>query len=136
MPVSLLLISLLVLQAPVRTAQQLYYEANNYIRKNVAPRVEPTQELKQKLRINQINLARRNAAELAARSNRTAMDEYYLGLLYHLGEDSPKALATMKKFLADYPHYSDTGRQTARVVIAMSALKLEQLDEAERTISD
>jgi thiol-disulfide isomerase/thioredoxin len=119
-----------------KTSQQLYHEANNYIQSKLVPRREPTQELMDKLKANQVDLARRNAAELAARSNRTATDDYYLGLLYHLAQEAPSALAAMKKFLADHPDFSATGKQSARVVIAMSALKLEQLDEAERAISD
>jgi thiol-disulfide isomerase/thioredoxin len=143
---ALLLFSLLsTYQAPAqstqstqrpKTSQQLYHEANNYNRSKLAPRQGLTQEMREKYRAQQIDLAKRNAAELAARSNRTPTDEYYLGLLYHLAEETPSALSTMKKFLADHPDFSETGKQSARVVIGLSALKLKQLDEAERAIAE
>jgi thiol-disulfide isomerase/thioredoxin len=119
-----------------KTSQQLYREANDYIQSKLIPRREPTGDLIEKLKAERVDLAKRNAAELAARSNRTSTDEYYLGLLYHLAEEAPSALTTMKKFLADHPDFSATGKQSARIVIAQSALKLKQLDEAERAISD
>jgi thiol-disulfide isomerase/thioredoxin len=141
----LLFSSFFALQSPAQTAQshqqsktsqQLYNEANNYIQSKLVPRRKPAQELIDKLKADQVDLARRNAAELAARSNRTATDDYYLGLLYHLAREAPSALAAMKKVLADHSDLSDTRKQSARVVIALSALKLKQLDEAERAISD
>jgi len=141
----LLFCTFLALQSPAQTAQprqqsktsqQLYNEAHNYIQSKLIPRREPTGELIEKLKAERLDLAKRNAAELAARSNRTPTDEYYLGLLYHLAEEGPSALATMRKFLADHPDSSDTRKQSARVVIAMSALRLKQLDDAERAIAE
>jgi thiol-disulfide isomerase/thioredoxin len=137
--------SFLALQSPAqttqpdqqgKTSQQLYQEANNYIESKLVPRREPTSDLIKKLKAEQIDLAKRNAAELAARSKRSPIDEYYLGLLYYLAEEAPSALAIMKKLLVEHPDFSQTGKQTARVVIAKSALKLKQFDEAERAISD
>jgi thiol-disulfide isomerase/thioredoxin len=123
-------------QKQSKTSQQLYQEANNYIQSKLAPRREPTQELRDTLKAEQVDFAKRNAAELAARSNRTPTDEYYLGLLYHLAEDAPSAVAAMKKLLADHPDFSGTGRQTARVVIAKNSLMIKQLDEAERALAE
>ncbi len=119
-----------------KTAQQLYHEAQNYFQKKVAPGRQPNSEIMEKLKAEQRELASRNAAELAGRSNRNGPDNYYLGLLYHLAEDAPQALATMRQFLAANPNFPDNGKQSARAVIAMNALKLKQLDEAERVIGE
>jgi thiol-disulfide isomerase/thioredoxin len=119
-----------------RTGQQLYHEAQNYLQKKVAPGRQPSPEVMERLKAEQRELASRNAAELAGRANRNGLDDYYLGLLYHLAEDAPQALATMRQFLAANPNFPDNGKQSARAVIAMSALKLKQLDEAERAISE
>ncbi len=119
-----------------RTGQQLYNEAQSYLQKKVAPGRQPAPEIMEKLKAEQRQLAARNAAELAGRSNRNVLDDYYLGLLYQLAEDAPQALATMRQFLAVNPGFPDNGKQSARAVIAMSALKLKQLDEAERAIGE
>lgn len=119
-----------------RTGQQLYNEAQNYLQKKVAPGRQPSPEIMERLKAEQRELAARHAAELAGRSNRDARDDYYLGLLYYLAEDAPRALATLRQFLAANPNLSDNGTQSARAVIAMNALKLKQLDEAERAIGE
>jgi hypothetical protein len=78
-----------------RPAQQLYDEANNYVSKkyedfnlrNVAfdPRLESATRQEQK------DLAARLAATLIARADLKANDLYYLGMLYHLADDSDGA---------------------------------------------
>jgi thiol-disulfide isomerase/thioredoxin len=123
-------------QQQSKTSQQLYREANDYIQSKLVPGREPTGDLMKKLKAQQIDIAKSNAAELAARSKRSPIDEYYLGLLYHLAEEAASALATMKKLLVEHPNFSQTGKQSARVVIAKGALRLKQLDEAERAISE
>jgi hypothetical protein len=119
-----------------RTARELYREADEYISRNIALGRRPSLELMGDLKTKQKEVAGRNAAELAARSNRTPTDNFYLGLLYHLAEDQQKALDTMKKFLRDNPEFEVSGLQSARAIIASNALRLKQLDEAEKIVAE
>jgi thiol-disulfide isomerase/thioredoxin len=119
-----------------RTARELYREADEYISRNIALGRRPSLELMGDLKTKQKEIAGRNAAELAARSNRTPTDNFYLGLLYHLAEDQQKALDTMKKFLRDNPEFEVSGLQSARAIIASNALRLKQLDEAEKIVAE
>ena len=119
-----------------RTSSELYREADEYIRRKIVPGRQPSPEMMGMLKDQQKEVARRNATELSARSNRTPRDNYYLGLLYHLGEDHQRTVDTLKKFLTDNPDFDITGLQSARAIIAIHALKLNQLDEAEKIVAE
>ena len=123
--------------ADTRPAQVLYEEANNYTakkyeefnRKNVSfdPKLESTTRQEQK------DLATRYAATVAVRPSLTGNDLYYLGLLYHLADNSDGALASLRRFVAG----NSTGElaQMARAAIVVHALKKNLLPEAESTLA-
>ncbi|MDQ2856380.1 MAG: TlpA family protein disulfide reductase [Acidobacteriota bacterium] len=120
-----------------RAAQALYEEANNYItnkyeefnRRSISfdPRLEAATRREQK------ELAERNAASLAAHGPASGDDLYYLGLLYHLADNSDGALGALRQFVAS----CSTGEfaQTARSAIVVHALKKNLLPEAETTLA-
>jgi thiol-disulfide isomerase/thioredoxin len=120
-----------------RAAQSLYDEANNYITNKYEEfnrrKVSFDPALEAATRQEQKELAARHAATLAARSPLSGNDLYYLGLLYHLAENSESALTVLRQFVAGSP----TGEfaQTARSAIVVHALKRNLLPEAESTLA-
>ena len=123
--------------ADSRAAQALYEEANNYVtnkyeefnRRSISfdPRLEAATRQEQK------ELAARYAATLAAQTATAGDDLYYLGLLYHLADNSDGALGALRQFVASCA----TGElaQTARSAIVVHALKKNLLPEAESTLA-
>src|SRR5215475_5543408 len=61
-----------------RTSSELYREADEYIRRKIVPGRQLSPEMLGMLKDQQKEIARRNATELSARSNRTPSDNYYL----------------------------------------------------------
>ncbi len=121
-----------------RPAQALYEEANSYVSKQYAEfnrqKLAFDPKLEENTRREQKDLAARNGATLGARAPLKGADLYYLGLLYHLADNSDRALDSMRGFLADKPALELA--QTARSVIVVHALKKDLLPEAERTLAD
>ncbi len=79
-------------------------------------------------------LAKKYAAEVAARPDLKGVDIYYLGLLYILAENDEKSLETMKRFLAQYPpDIKGDVIQSARTYIIILSARKKQLAEAEQT---
>lgn len=80
----------------------------------------------------QRDLAARNAAKLAARTNPSADDLYYLGLLYNYAERGDDALDALRRFLAakDAPQQG-TNVQLARSLVVFYASQKKLFDEAE-----
>src|SRR2546422_3703621 len=123
--------------ADTRSAQVLYEEANNYVarkyeefnRKSIPfdPKLEAATRQEQK------DLAARHAATLAGRGSLGGNDLYYLGLLYHLADNSDSALGSLRQFLTSNPN-GDLA-QTARSAIVVHALKKNLLPEAESTLA-
>ena len=121
-----------------RSAQLLYDEANNYITKKYAdfnqrnilfdPKLEAVTRQEQK------DLAARNAATLAGRGVLEATDLYYLGMLYHLADNSDRALESLRRFLAR----NGVGEpaQNARAAVVVQTVKQNLLPEAERAIAE
>ena len=121
-----------------RAAQVLYEEANNYLEKKVAEFIKKKlpydPKLEAQTKQEQRDLAGRNAAVLQARGHLAGEDLYYLGMLYHLAFDSDHALDTMQHFLAG--NLEGEKAQFARAVVAVHALKKNQITEAERVTED
>jgi thiol-disulfide isomerase/thioredoxin len=123
--------------ADSRAAQALYDEANNYItkkyeefnRRNVSfdPALEAATRQEQK------DLAARHAATIAARGQLSGNDLYYLGLLYHLADNSDGALTALRQFVSSCP--GGELAQTARSAIVVHALRKNLLPEAESTLA-
>jgi thiol-disulfide isomerase/thioredoxin len=120
-----------------RSVRALYEEANTYIDKKYEdfnkrsivfdPRLEAMTRQEQK------DLAARNAA-IAAKSALSGDDLYYLGMLYHLADNSEEALASLRQYLAKTS--TGTLAQTARSAVVVHALKQGQLSEAEAALTD
>jgi len=136
--------ALLAQSAPVnistgdkRTVRELYDEANTYIEKKYEdfnrrsivfdPRIEALVRQEQK------DLAARNAA-LASKTAVAGDDLYYLGLLYHLADNSDATLLWLRQFLTR----TTTGKfaQTARSAIVVHSFRKNLLPEAESTLND
>jgi thiol-disulfide isomerase/thioredoxin len=78
------------------------------------------------------SLAKKYAAEIAARPDLKEKDYYYLARLYSWAENDKLTLETMKKFIAEYP--ADTtgdGIQSALGYVIVLASKMKQMDTAE-----
>src|ERR1700682_2921079 len=92
-----------IVVADARSAQQLYEEANNYISKKYEEfnlkKLGFDPKLEAATRQEQRDLAAQLAATLTARTTLAAKDLYYLGMLYHLAENSDGALGSLRRFL-------------------------------------
>ncbi|MCY7374395.1 MAG: TlpA family protein disulfide reductase [Pyrinomonadaceae bacterium] len=131
-------VSLAVAQMPNRPAAEIYKETSDYIKvkaKEIAgqgKRVDA--EKREGLAQEQKSLAKKYAAELAARADLKGTDFYYLGSLYSLAGSDPKTVEAMKKFLAEYPpETKGDAIQSARSYIVILAAKQKQFADAEQT---
>lgn len=113
----------------------LYDEANTYVEKKYEDfnrrHISFDPSLEARTRQEQKDLAARNAA-IAAKSSVTGDDLYYLGLLYHLADNSDAALESLRLFLSQKPT-SDLA-QTARAAIIVHALRKKLYSEAETNL--
>jgi thiol-disulfide isomerase/thioredoxin len=115
----------------------MYDEANTYISKKYAEfnlkHVPFDAKLEAATKQEQRDLAARLARTLAARDKLTGHDLYYLGMLYHLADNSDGALEWLRRFLSG----SSPGElaQNARAAIVVHSLKKDLLPEAESTIA-
>jgi thiol-disulfide isomerase/thioredoxin len=126
-----------IVAADTRPAKELYEEANNYVSKKYAEfnlkKVAFDPKLEAATRLEQKQLAATSAALLAQRRSLNANDSYYLGMLYHLADDSEKALYSLRWFLT---RNSDGElAQNARAAIVVHALKKNLLSEAESAVA-
>ena len=121
------------------TAAALYEEASNYSTKKfqefAQSKVQFNPKLLEQTLKEQRALAARNAALLAARSEHTGDDLFYLGMLYNLAENGASSIDALKRYLAATPA-NERRAQGARYVITQLAAKLASFDEAERSLSD
>lgn len=119
-----------------RSAQLLYEEANNYIVKKYEQfnlkKVAFDPKLEAATRQEQKDLATKHAATLTARAALAENDLYYLGMLYHLADNSDGALDSLRRFLTN--HAEGELAQNARAAVVVHALKKNLLPEAEGTI--
>jgi thiol-disulfide isomerase/thioredoxin len=130
-----------------RSAKELYEEAQSYARKKfdgfARANVPYDPQLAEKTLQEQRDLAARYAADIAARSNLTADDYYYLASLYLLTNDlannSDKTLDALRHYLAAQPsgaNVNATRAQSARATTIMIASQSGRLDEAEQVRAD
>jgi thiol-disulfide isomerase/thioredoxin len=121
-----------------QSAQALYDEASNYLNRKYEQfnrdKISFDPKLEAAARQEQKDLAARHAATLAARSSLAGNDLYYLGMLYHLADNSDGALGSLPQFLL----LSPTGElaQFARAAIVVHALKKHIVTEAESTLAE
>jgi thiol-disulfide isomerase/thioredoxin len=118
---------------------QLFEEANTYAKKKFAEFDAKKLPYSEKLRLQiireQKELAAKNAARLAARSNLAGDDLYFLGMLQWIASNEESAAEALKKFVsADNPNAEKL--QAARSVLVILAARKKNFDEAERILND
>ncbi|MFN2502583.1 MAG: TlpA family protein disulfide reductase [Pyrinomonadaceae bacterium] len=120
------------------TVKQLFEDTNGYIRAKAAEfeakKVAFSDRLLDKVKLEQRQLAAKNAAIAAARKDLAGEDLYYLGMLHWIAENLDGTADNLKKFIA-----ADTGpeprRQTARSVVVVVLAKQRKLEEAEALLA-
>lgn len=125
-------------QSQNRTAKDLYDETADYVKNkskeifSQGKRIDA--EKRESLAQEQKNLAKKYAAEIAARPDLKGVEVYYLGMLYTIAENDDKTLETMKRFLAQYPpETKGDAIQAARVYAIVAAGRKKLLAEADQT---
>ncbi|HZH30911.1 MAG TPA: TlpA disulfide reductase family protein [Pyrinomonadaceae bacterium] len=128
--------------SPAATASvaALYAEAEGYARKKYEAFEREglgyDQKLVEQVEREQRALAARYAEEVAARSALDAREVFYLGQLYNVAEDAPRAVATMRRFLTEHSRVAPDERQTALYVVALQTAKQSSPAEAEAALAD
>jgi thiol-disulfide isomerase/thioredoxin len=119
-----------------RPAQALYEDANGYLGRKYQEfnkqKLSYDPKLEAQTKMEQKQLAVRNAATLQARSPLGADDLYYLGMLHHLAGDADAALTAMRLLLKDDPDGQKA--QTARNVVVLYAIKKDLVAEAKAAV--
>jgi thiol-disulfide isomerase/thioredoxin len=119
------------------SSQELYEDANGYLGRRYQEfnkkKLPYDPKVEAQTRKEQQELAVKNAAILKARSPLTTEDQYYLGMLQHLGGDGEAALATMRAILKDDP--DGLQAQSARNVVVLYAIRKGLIDEATATVA-
>lgn len=126
--------------APAKmSAEQLYADAQGYAEKRFnefAKQKKPfDEELYQQILQEKKGVAASHATLLAARPPKGS-DFYYLGELYRLAEDYPKALQAHKDFLATNPPRTGTFTAPARLVLIALNLRLKDLPASEAALTE
>jgi thiol-disulfide isomerase/thioredoxin len=120
-----------------RSVKTLYEEANTYVDKKYEDfnrrKISFDPRLESMTRQEQKDLAARNAA-IAATFAVAGDDLYYLGMLYHLADNSEATLTWLRRFLAKTP--AGALAQQARSAIVIHALKQGLRAEAESTLAE
>jgi thiol-disulfide isomerase/thioredoxin len=119
--------------ADTRPAQAIYEEANGYIHHRYLEfnkqKLPFDPKLESKTKQEQKELAAKNAKLLAARGSEAAEDLYYLGMLYHLADDSENATEIMQRLIKVQPEGKHA--QEGRAVIVVHSLKKNSVEDAE-----
>jgi thiol-disulfide isomerase/thioredoxin len=119
-----------------RAAQALFEDANGYLGKRYQEynkkNLPYDAKLEAQTKLEQRDLAIRNAATLSARKALKLEDLYYLGLLQHLAGDGDAVLNTMRLLLKDDPDGEKA--QAARNVVVLYTIKKNLVPEALATV--
>lgn len=123
-------------QAPARPVLDLYEEVDRYEAQKRTALMSQGKRLDASARDNMLSerksLAKKYAAEIAARPGLEKIDYYYLARLYSTAEDDKKTLEMMKKAVAEYPaDASGSMIQSALGFIVVLSSKAKQMDAAE-----
>jgi thiol-disulfide isomerase/thioredoxin len=124
-----------------RAVAELYAEAESYARKKYEAfereGIGYDQKLVEQVEREQRALAARYAAEVSARESLSAKEVLYLGQLYNIAEDGERAIATMRRFIAENVQATSDEQQAARYVIALQTAKeKDALAQAEAALQD
>ncbi|HEX8636853.1 MAG TPA: redoxin family protein [Pyrinomonadaceae bacterium] len=127
-------------QTPNRPVAELHKEVSDYVKTKSKELIGQGKKMdtnrRESLASERKALAKKYAAEAAARTDLKGTDVYYLALLYDEAENDQKTLETMKRFLAQYaPETKGDAIQSARGYIVVLSAKSKQFAEAEQTFA-
>jgi thiol-disulfide isomerase/thioredoxin len=127
-------------QTQTRQVAELYQEVVGYVKEKskilTGQGKKVDAEKREDLKNEQRSLAKKLAAEVAARPDLKGVDVYYLAMLYETAENDDKTIETMRRFLAQYPSEAKGDAiQSARSYITILAAKQKQFAEAEQTFA-
>lgn len=114
--------------------KQLFNEANTYIRdKGVefdSKKIQFSEQLYRKTKLEQQSLAAKNAAILATRTDLAGDGLYYLGMLHWIAGNLDGTIEALTRFISE-PDIDPARRQTARSITVVVLAQQKDLDEAE-----
>lgn len=121
-----------------RPANVLFAEADKYLEKKYADfnkqKLAYDSNLETKTRQEQKDLAAKYAEIVHSRSSLSKMDQFYLGMLYHLAGNGDGALEAMGHYLGG--EASGQNAQLARAVVVLYSTRKGLIPEAERAVAD
>ena len=120
------------------TVKQMFDEVNGYLRAKVAEfdakKIPYSDDLLNRSKLEQRQLAAKYAAITATRKELTTEDQYYFGMLHWIAENFDGALAALGRFVSA-GDADKTKVQTARSVMVVMLAKQKKLDEAESLLA-
>src|SRR6266550_3120390 len=120
-----------------RPANVLFAEADKYLEKKYADfnkqKLAYDSNLETKTRQEQKDLAAKYAEIVHSRSSLSKMDQFYLGMLYHLAGNGDGALEAMGHYLGG--EASGQNAQLARAVVVLYSTRKGLIPEAERAVA-
>lgn len=121
-----------------RPANVLYAEADKYLEKKFAEfnkqKLAYDAKLEAKTKQEQKDLAVKYAEVLRARGSLAGMDQFYLGMLYHLAGNGDGALEAMAHYLGG--EATGQNAQLARAVVVLYSTRKGVIADAERAVAD
>ncbi|MFN2499257.1 MAG: peroxiredoxin family protein [Pyrinomonadaceae bacterium] len=121
-----------------RAANILYAEVNTYVDKKFTEfnqqKIPYDSRLDSKTKQEQKDLAAKYAEVLRARKGLSEMDQFYLGMLFHLAGNADGALEAMRHYLGGKA--SGQNAQLARAVVVLYSTRKGLIPEAERAVAD
>jgi len=129
-------VAVAVAQSPqAESPAALYKAVEDYPRERRAEmRAEgkmPDRDDFEKIEREQRELAAKSAAKLAARTDLTGIDLFYLGVIYSRADKKKEALNALQRFLADKAAATGQAAQAARTLVVVYGAQNKMLEEAE-----
>jgi len=121
-----------------RPANVLFAEADKYLEKKFAEfnkqKLAYDAKLEAQTKQEQKDLATKYAEVLRARGSLAGMDQFYLGMLYHLAGNGDGALDAMAHYLGG--EATGQNAQLARAVVVLYSTRKGVIADAERAVAD
>jgi thiol-disulfide isomerase/thioredoxin len=125
-------------EADARPANVLFAEADKYVEKKFAQfnkeKLPYDAGLEAKIKQEQKELATKYSEVLHSRGSLSGMDQFYLGMLYHLAGNGDGALEAMRRYLGG--EAIGQNAQLARAVVVLYSTRKGLLPEADRAVAD
>ena len=124
---------------PEMSVKQLFDEANSYIRTKGAEydtkKILFSDRLFSQAKLEQRQLAAKNAAIASSRKVLAGDDFYYLGMLHWIADNLDGTVDALSKFIAEI-NVDPVRRQTARSIVAVTLAKQNKLQLAEEQLAE